>query len=433
MRTPTFGVEEEFLLLDPASGRPRPSAPALLRLLRGQPGPRAELMRFQIETATAVCYEAAGLRGELVRLRRSTTAAARTLGCRLVATGSSPYGLPGLGALTDRPRYRELARRYPALTAAATCGCHVHVGVATREVGVQVLARLRPWLAPLLSLSANSPLDSDRDTGSASHRYAVVTRWPTARPPGVWADAAAYDRVVRRLIRRGAAIDEGSVYLFARLSPRFPTVEVRIADVCPDVDTALLLALLVRALVATATTEARAGRSVPQAAGRFVWAGLAQAARSGLTGAGIDPFTGRPIDPWELVYRLVDHVSAALDTLGDRGAVYDRLAMLHSGGTGAERQRAAWRRARGPADLVAALAAMTAAEPLGPERAAVGPERAVGGPERRAVGLSGRTAVGPERTAEAAGRIGPAAGWRSTAGGAAGTFGPARPAPAVGG
>lgn len=321
-------------------------------------------MRFQIETATGVCTEAAVLRNELTRLREITAEAARGIGCRLVAVGTSPYGTPGLGALTDRPRYHDLARRYPALTAmSGTCGCHVHVGVASRDLGVQVLARLRPWLAPLLALSANSPLNNGQDTGSASHRYSVIAGWPTARPPGVWPDASAYDHAVRDLIARGAALDEGGIYLLARLSPRFPTVEVRVADVCPDVDTALLLALLVRALVVTATADVRAGRGAARPPVRLVRAALEQAARHGAAGPGTDPLTGRATAPGVLVARLLDHVDGALDALGDRSTVTSLLALLRARGTGAERQRALWRRSPDPAELVSVMAATTAGRP----------------------------------------------------------------------
>ncbi len=75
--------------------------------------------------------------------------------------------------MTDQPRYRELARRYGprAARAGSTCGCHVHVGVPSRDLGVQVLARLRPWLAPLLAITATSPIAGGRDTGWASSRY----------------------------------------------------------------------------------------------------------------------------------------------------------------------------------------------------------------------------------------------------------------------
>ena len=115
----------------------------------------------------------------------------------------------------------------------------MHVGVPSREAGVQVLARLRPWLAPLLAVSANSPIAGGHDTRWASWRYPIWSRWPTALPPAAWPDAAAYDAAVRRLIGQGAALDERSVYFLARLSPRYPTVEVRVADVCLNAGTAV--------------------------------------------------------------------------------------------------------------------------------------------------------------------------------------------------
>ena len=292
----TLGVEEEFVLLDPSTGATVLAGPDLVRLLGGEPGVQQELMRFQVETGTGVCTGLDDAGRELVRLRRLAAAAAAHLGCRLVASGVAPYRTPGLAALTCQPRYQELARRYGAVVAdAGTCACHVHVGVPSRDLGVQVLARLRPWLAPLLAVTANSPIAGGHDTGWASWRYPIQARWPTAIPPAVWPDAAAYDTAVRGLIGCGAALDERSVYFLARLSPRYPTVEVRVADVCLDAGTAVLLAGLIRALVATALAEARRGMPVAAVPAGQVAAALAAAARHGLAGAGIDPVhAGRP-------------------------------------------------------------------------------------------------------------------------------------------
>lgn len=366
MQPLTFGVEEEFLLLHPIHGRPVPAAPKMLRLLQGQPWPRAELMRFQFETATRVCGTADDLRGELTRLRRLSADAARSCGCLLIASGVSPYGVPGLAALTDKPRYRELARRYPALTAlSGTCGCHVHVGMPSRDLGARVLSRLRPWLATLLALSANSPLENAHDTGWASRRYPTVTHWPTARPPSVWDGAAAYDRAIQGLLARGAALDERSVYLLARLSPRFPTVEIRVPDVCPDVDTAVLVAVLIRALVATEAMASSAGSPMRHPSRETISIGLDAAARHGLAGPAIHPYTGGPVDPWTMVRRLVEHTTDALNALGDGETVKRLLALVAAQGTGTQRQRTAWSRAESPAALIAELATTTAGSPSG--------------------------------------------------------------------
>ena len=93
--------------------------------------------------------------------------------------GYRAYRTPGLAAVTGQPRYRELARRYgPVVAQACTCACHMHVGIPSRDLGVQVLARLRPWLAPLLAITANSPIADGHDTGWASWRYLLWSRWP---------------------------------------------------------------------------------------------------------------------------------------------------------------------------------------------------------------------------------------------------------------
>jgi len=364
---PSFGVEEEFLLLDPVGGRPVPAAPDLLRLLGGEAGVQAELMRFQFEIATRVCTSLAGLREELIRLRGLAASGAKMLGCLLVASGVSPYGTPGLTALTDDARYLQLARRYPRLTAEyGTCGCHVHVGVPSRDIGVQVLARLRPWLTSLLAISANSPIYGGRDTGWASWRYRIVARWPTARLPAVWPDAAAYDATVRHLIRHGAALDERSIYFHARLSPHYPTVEIRVADVCPDIDMTLLVAALARALVATALEEVNNRAPLPKLSPRALVPGLTAAARFGPAGTGVDPFTREPASQRDLLHRLLDHVSGSLESSGDQGYVSGLLALLASRSSGADRQRTLWRQGLDATAFVDALADRTLTDPMPP-------------------------------------------------------------------
>ena len=56
------------------------------------------------------------------------------------------------------------------------------------------------------------------------------------------------------------------MYFDARLAADFPTIEIRIADVCTDPDDAVLIAALGRALVETAAREWSAG--TPPAAWR---------------------------------------------------------------------------------------------------------------------------------------------------------------------
>ena len=213
---PTVGVEEEFLLTWP-SGDAACVAPAVLASLPAGVRGQREFARYQVESTTGVCEDLPTLGSELAAGRRGLARAARDHGARLLAVGTPPFGAPGAAGLTDDPRYRRLIAAVRGVTGEeVTCACQVHVGVADRDVGVAVLARIRPWLPVLLALSANSPLWRGRDTGWASYRFVVQRRWPTFTAPPVCADAAAYDRRLAQLLSSRAAADVRGVYWMAR-------------------------------------------------------------------------------------------------------------------------------------------------------------------------------------------------------------------------
>ena len=141
--------------------------------------------------------------------------------------------------------------------------------------------------------------------------------------------------------------------------PRYPTVEVRVADVCLDAGTAVLLAGLTRALVATALAEARRGTPVAAPPARQVAAALVAAARQGLAGAGADPVTGQAAGAAALGARLLDHVYPALSDHGDTETITGLLRRLDDRGTGADRQRALFTSAASTPAYITALARAT--------------------------------------------------------------------------
>src|SRR5205823_2819883 len=131
-----------------------------------------------------------------------------------------------------------------------TCGCHVHVGISDADEGVAVLDRAGPWLATLLALSANSPFWQGRDSEYASFRYQVWGRWPSSGPTGPFGTSQAYRETIEQMVGSGTLIDPGMVYFDARLSERYPTVEIRIADVCLRSEDAVTVARLLTDLLA---------------------------------------------------------------------------------------------------------------------------------------------------------------------------------------
>ena len=355
---PTVGVEEEFFLLSP-DGRTALLAPEVIGAVAPDVNAFAEFSRCQVETTTGICRELASVGVELSIARRELAQAAADRGARLVPVGTPPVDEPGRATLTDDDRYRRLVASVPGVTGQEiTCAAHVHVAVATRDLGVAVLERLRPWLPVLLALTGNSPLRRGSDTGWSSSRFDVQRRWPTFLPPPRCADAAAYDERVAELVAAGAAVDEPSVYFWARLSSRYPTVEIRIADTSLTVGGSVLLAGLCRAAVMTAVADELAGRPVPAATDRQLLHAGYSAALLGLDADVVDPVSGEGTPVRAVLPDLLTTFASALDAAGDRRLVETLLAARVRRGSGSDRQRELW--GHGPGRFVQALANLAA-------------------------------------------------------------------------
>ncbi|MEW2146973.1 glutamate--cysteine ligase [Micromonospora vinacea] len=341
LSTLTLGVEEEYLLLDPGSGRNLPVADQVLAALRGPARDRSrqEFRHSMVEMVTPVCADLTELRAHLVALRRSAAEAATAAGARLVAVGATPVAEPHR-TVPDEPRYHAMSRRYgPVAHDPAVCGCHVHVGLPDRELAVQVCNHLRVWLPVVQAITTNSPLHDGYDTGHASWRSMQLERWPSIGPTPYFDSAADYDRTVDQLIAAGIMLDAAMVYWYARPSSTYPTVEVRVGDVCTEVDDAVLVAALVRSLVATLADDVRAGVTAPDVRDCLVAAAHWRAAHDGLDGELIDLRAGGTRPAWALVDELMAVIAPALLRHGDLGYVLAQLARLRRDGTGATRQR----------------------------------------------------------------------------------------------
>jgi carboxylate-amine ligase len=352
----TVGVEEEFFLLEP-DGRVAPAADAVANDpgVDGQLKP--EYMVFQVETASQVHTQLDELRSDLVRLRLLAAGAAGRAGAHLVAVGMPPFAEGPIGQVTQQERYVDLARQFPwATSVGGACACQVHVGIPDRDLAADILTRLRPWLATLLALTGNSPIAAGADSGWSSRRYFGQLRWPTYRPPMACTSAARYDRTVRTLVGRGAAIDARSIYFLARLSPQYPTIEVRVADTCLTTEDAVLLAGVVRALIATLMDDALRGQPVNPLPRSRVSADLLSAAEHGMLAPGPGRSGRRGVAVAPLVARLHAKIRPALEASGDTEEVTAGLERLSRTGTGADRQRLLWHRSASRRAFVAALA-----------------------------------------------------------------------------
>ncbi|HET6627986.1 MAG TPA: glutamate--cysteine ligase [Nocardioidaceae bacterium] len=349
-----IGVEEELMLVDPGTGELTAVSQKAVRAheqgsdqvavgvgMEGQePGVEHELFLQQIETTTTP-HESVDDVAEEIRLgRRAVGQSAREAGAAAVAM-SAPVLVDPQQNVTPKPRYERIYEEFGEIAKQSmVCAMHVHVDVDGDEEGVAVIDRVRPWLPVLLALSANSPFWRGGNTGYASWRAQVWTRWPSNGSSEPFGDLETYRRVSSDFVSWGAAFDPGMIYFDVRLAEKYPTVEIRVADVCTEVEDAGMVAALARGLVETAARAHQAGDPAPGWRSDQLRVANWRASRYGTGGRLVNPDTMQLGSVREVFAALLDHTRAALDDAGDREMIETCFERLLSRGNGAVRQRA---------------------------------------------------------------------------------------------
>jgi carboxylate-amine ligase len=344
----TFGIEEETMLVEPVSLVPV-ACDAVFGVVRNDPvsGPfvSREYLAAQLEFSSPVFTDLDEAERGLARFRVAVAEACSPLGM-LAWNGGTPFDTSGWRpVVTPSSRYEGIARGFGAVVDDHQINAlHVHVGVPSRSDGVRVMNAVRPWLPVLLALGGNSPFWRGRDTGFASWRSILMSRWTTNGCPPSFAGADDYDSRLARLVGVGGTADAATVAWNLRLSETLPTVEFRVFDAQLEAWQSVLLAAICRALVVGALGEPDAGAAVamqPELLDAAAW----HAARDGMTGRLVHPVTGSLEPAGDVVAQLRRRIDPALRELGDAASVDDRLQRLLREGTGAMVQRAAHARA----------------------------------------------------------------------------------------
>lgn len=357
----TIGVEEEYQIIDPDTYELSSSSHALLPAAQKKLGDKAqpELQLSQVEAATPVCTTLQEARNAVTRMRREMIAAAERQGKYLAAAGTHPFSHWKGQRITPKERYRGLAEYYQQLARETIFGCHVHIGLESREMALQVMNRARIWLAPLLALAANSPYWLGEDTGYASFRTMMWSRWPTSGQPQLFTSLDEYNALLQALIAVGSINDATNIYWDIRLSERFNTIEFRVTDCCPTVNEVVMIVGLIRAVVQTCYEQARRDDPIPAVRPELLRAAHWRAARYGINDDLIDVVAQQSIPAVTLMEKMLASLRPALEAEGAWEEVSSLVQETLQRGNGAMRQRAAFSRNERIEDVVALLVAET--------------------------------------------------------------------------
>lgn len=339
----TFGIEEEFFLLDSKTFVPRAIPAELSGQLLGTriagSTTQHELLACQIESATAICASGIEALESLDAYRTALKQKCKDLGIKPLASGTLPI-LPSEVNFAPGERYRQISEFAPTLAREHfICGLHVHVHVPDPAVGLVAMNALRSWLPIIAAIGANSPIWKGEDTGFDSWRTVHYQRWAVTGIPPAFESIGDYEKYMRTIATSEVILDGGHICWNVRLSERYPTVEVRVADtqLCPR--ESVMIALLVRAIVDTVVANPPKG---PQTSSGLLNLSLWQAAKQGLDGSIFDAEHGVNVDSRTVLQQLLAYTADALKKNGDETFVLEQLNLMHLQGNGARRQRNSW-------------------------------------------------------------------------------------------
>lgn len=247
----TIGIEEEYLLVDRETlalvEAPDGLMDACKAELEDQVSP--EFLQCQIEIGTQVCGSIAEAREDLRKLRASVARQAEARGLAPIAASCHPFSAWRDQHHTDKDRYNDLRRDLGGVARRLLIsGMHVHVGLPDEEDRIDIMNQLTYFLPHLLALSASSPFWQGEDTGLASYRLTIFDNLPRTGLPPRFSSWSEYQRSVQAIVDLGLIEDASKIWWDLRPSARFPTLEARICDVSPRMETTLTLAAIIQSL-----------------------------------------------------------------------------------------------------------------------------------------------------------------------------------------
>ncbi len=249
----SIGIEEEYLLVDPKTRDLVVDAPDDLmktceKRLEGRVSP--EFLQSQIEVGTSKCDTIKQAADELVLLRSTVAEVAADHGLAIIAASTHPFAAWDVQKHTPKSRYDTLARDMQAVARRLLiCGMHVHVGLDDDELRIDLMQQISYFLPHLLCLSTSSPFWKGENTGLKSYRLAVFQELPRTGLPQSFDSYVEYQRHLQVLVSAGVLEDGSKLWWDVRPSVRFPTLEVRIADVCTRVEDSVTIAALYTSLL----------------------------------------------------------------------------------------------------------------------------------------------------------------------------------------
>jgi carboxylate-amine ligase len=345
----TIGIEEEYLVVDRETrdlvkSPPQEMWDALNEVLGSQVA--HEFLQAQIEVGTKVCKKVSEAREDLANLRRDLSEVVSEYGAAIIAASTHPFANWEKQETTEDPRYMRLQADYQQVARQLViCGMHVHVGIEDTHLRIDLMNQVKYFLPHLLALSTSSPFWEGVLTGLHAYRLVIFQNLPRTGIPEEFDSWSEYQRYVEILVEAGLIEDATKLWWDIRPSSRYPTLEMRISDVCTRLDDAMTVAALYQCLLGFLYRLRRENQRWRTYAPDMVHENVWRAQRYGAQGTLVDFGKGTLVPFPDLLEEIVELVSPDAIAFDVRDEIRHARKIV-SEGTSADRQVTAYETAK---------------------------------------------------------------------------------------
>lgn len=345
----TVGIEEEYLLVSRDTGALAIDPPDGMVEECGQSIDYGtfspEFLRSQLEVGTPVCTTVAEARTALGKLRQRAIDVSGHYGLAPIAASTHPFAQWDAVKHTDKERYNTLSQDLQApVRRLLICGMHVHVGIEDPDLRIDLMNQMSYFLPHLLALSTSSPFWRGRNSGLKSYRLSVFKELPRTGLPEQFHSWGEYQRHVTVLVQAGLIQDASKLWWDIRPSSRFPTLEMRISDVCTSIEDTAAVAALYACLLRMLWRLRRRNQRWRMYAHMLLEENRWRAQRYGIDEGLVDFGLGRIVPYADLLEELFHLIAEDAEALGCEAELAGCRTIL-TRGTSAHRQVAVYENA----------------------------------------------------------------------------------------
>lgn len=316
----TLGVEEEYLLVNPVTRNAVVSPPKrFLKECQKAIGGRVtpEFLRCQIEIATDICDTVGDAREQIANLRGEIARIAESMDMALMAASTHPFTPWKRQRPTEGERYERLdSDMQGAIRRMMICGMHVHVGLEDPEQRIDVQNQMRYFLPHMLALTTSSPFWEGQAMGMKSYRLSVFDGMPRTGIPEEIESYSEYERLINAIIAAGAIEDSTKIWWDIRPSAKFPTLEMRVCDVCTRLEDAMAVTAIYQALTRRILRLKKDNMKWRVYPAFLISENRWMAQRHGVSGRLIDFGTGKAVPYADILEELIAWIAEDAAALG---------------------------------------------------------------------------------------------------------------------